>query len=97
MHEVDAREQQRKVPIDECNASEDRCMRKWTERSGVRKVENRCSDRHRCIGEKKACEDMNGKSKLSCCDKSECNAGSALFDSVFLLTVCSVLTLALLK
>ena len=73
-------------------------MRVWTKSGDVTAVANTCSTDALCKGAKDACDAVkDGDCAAGCCGTDLCNAGSSASFSVFLMTVCSVLGLALLK
>lgn len=81
-----------------CVAPFDRCMRVWGKTGDKTAVQNSCSTQTLCDTMKKACDDSSeGDCAVGCCETDECNAGSSVTFSAFLMAVCSVLGLALLK
>ena len=71
-------------------------MRVWTKKDGSAAVVSSCSNELLC----KAAEDAKCDADdcaVGCCDTDLCNAGSPVSLSVFLMTVCCALGLALLK
>lgn len=81
-----------------CQLGMDKCMRTWTKKDGDTVVIASCGNEATCKVLKKKCDDSkDGDCAVSCCDTDLCNAGSSVSFSVLLMTVCSVLGLALLK
>ena len=79
-----------------CASGMDRCMRAWARKGDGTGVVNSCSNELLC----KANEDTKcdaDECAVGCCDTDLCNAGSPGSFSVFLMTVCCTLGLALLK
>ena len=76
-----------------------KCIRIWAKKDGDTAVVNSCGSDLACTAAKEACDkdDSGADCAVGCCDSDLCNAGSSASFSVFLLTVCSVLGLALLK
>ena len=76
-----------------------RCMRAWGKKDDTTEVINSCSNESLCkAAEKDADDDCDvDKCAVGCCDTDLCNAGSPVSFSVFLMTVCCTLGLALLK
>ncbi|KAL9959858.1 hypothetical protein ACROYT_G033221 [Oculina patagonica] len=81
----------------DCKAGEDQCIRKWAKFDDITGIENLCGDEAACTTWKNACDKADGKCAVGCCKTDLCNAGSPVPFSVFLMTVCSALGLALLK
>lgn len=81
-----------------CPLGMDKCMRTWAKKDGDTVVITSCGNEATCKVLKKKCDDSkDGDCAVSCCDTDLCNAGSSVSFSVLLMTVCSVLGLALLK
>ena len=79
-----------------CIAGMDTCMSTWIKKDDKTTVINSCGNDSLC----KAAEDTKcdaDKCAMNCCDTNLCNAGSPVSFSVFLMTVCCALGLALLK
>ena len=74
-------------------------MRLWAKKDDETKVAETCTTKALCDAAKKACDDNtdDGDCAVGCCDSDYCNAGWSASFGVFLMTVCSVLSLALLK
>ena len=79
-----------------CVAPLDICMRIWGKDGDTIKVSQYCSMEALCKAAQNA-KCAVDKCAVGCCDTDLCNTGSPVFFSVFLMTVCSVLGLALLK
>ena len=77
----------------------DRCIRVWAKsENGTIVITNSCANKKICETTEKACDEFKeGECAVGCCDSNLCNAGSPISFSVFLMTVCSALGLALLK
>ena len=71
-------------------------MRIWAKKDDDTLVVNSCSNEALCETAEDAKCDAD-KCAVGCCDTDLCNAGSPISFSVFLMTVCSALGLALLK
>ena len=85
-----------------CWPEADRCFRRWEKIDAVIGVKNGCNTQSGCKtleASCKAAEDTsdNYDCEVGCCSDDECNAGSSVTFSFFLLTVCTVLSLALMK
>ena len=80
----------------------DRCLRSWAEKDGVHTVANTCNNKGGCDLTTNLCNTMKDtidgyECGVACCTEDECNAGSPVTFSLFLLIVSSVLSLALMK
>ena len=94
----DKLEADKKNKVVTCGPLLDRCMRTWVKKDDVARVVNSCSQKILCEAAEKLCDDSSeGDCAVGCCETDECNAGSSVSFSVFMITVCSVLGLALLK
>ena len=83
-----------------CPPGMDQCTRTWAKRhiANVSAVVNACGNEETCKGLKETCyDDLHGHCHVGCCDTDLCNAGLPVSFSVFLMTVCSALGLALLN
>ncbi len=80
-----------------CPSGFDKCMRTWAKKDSNTAVVQSCSNDAACTTTKDACDNGDGDCAVGCCDSDLCNAGSPVSFSVFLMTVCSALGLALLK
>ena len=81
-----------------CPDGFDKCIRTWAKKDDVTVVSNTCSNEATCKTLTEGCDKAtDGDCAVGCCDKDLCNAGSPVSFSVFLMTVCSALALALLK
>ena len=82
-----------------CERGLDTCMRSWSKKGDTIAVINSCTAKGACKIAEDACKnyDGDGECAVACCTSDLCNAGSSVSFSVFLMTVCSVLGLALLK
>ncbi|KAL9985362.1 hypothetical protein ACROYT_G007756 [Oculina patagonica] len=85
----------------DCPSSSDRCMRTWEKFKSSTVVTNACSNQGQCDLTQSACDLLednldNYDCAIGCCAADACNAASAVSISVFLLTVSSVLGLALM-
>jgi len=81
-----------------CHLGMDKCMRTWVKKDSDTLVVNSCGNDAECKELKEKCDDAkDGECAVGCCDSDLCNAGSSVSFSVFLMTVCSALGLALLK
>ena len=72
-------------------------MRTWAKKDDTTSVTNTCTNDAGCKLAEAVCEKLDEKCAVGCCDTDLCNAGSSVSFSVFLLTVCSALGLALMK
>ena len=72
-------------------------MRVWSKEKDVAAVANTCSNELACTAAKAVCDKVDYDCAVGCCDTDLCNAGSPVSFSMFLMTVCSALGLALLK
>ena len=80
-----------------CVAGLDKCIRTFLKKDSATFVMNTCSNQVNCNSEIIKCGGYDGVTcKVSCCDEDECNVGSHVSFNVILLTVCSVLGLALM-
>ena len=79
-----------------CASGMDRCMRVWAKKGDTTAVVNSCSNESLCKTAEDAKCDVD-KCAVGCCDTDLCNAGSPVSFSMFLMTVCCTLGLALLK
>lgn len=76
----------------------DECMRTWAKKDGDTAVINSCGNDATCKELKDKCDDVkDGDCAVGCCDSDLCNASSPVSFSMFLMTICSALSLALLK
>ena len=82
-----------------CVTGMDRCMRIWTKKDDTTTVDSSCSTESSCKDAEKVADDdcKADKCAVGCCDTDLCNAGWPVSFSVFLMTVCCTLGLALLK
>ena len=82
-----------------CESGMDRCMRVRTKKDDATAVVSTCSNELLCKAAEKAADDKCevDKCAVGCCDTDLCNASSPVSFSVFLMTVCCTLGLALLK
>ena len=82
-----------------CASGMDRCMRVWGKKDDTTAVISSCSNELLCKAAEKDVDDKCevDKCAVGCCDTDLCNAGSPVSFSVFLMTVCCTLGLALLK
>jgi len=79
-----------------CESGLDTCARTWGKSGDVTAVVNYCTTEALC----KAAQDAKCEGDdcaVGCCDTDLCNAGSPVSFSVFLMSACCVLGLALLK
>ena len=81
-----------------CPSGMDKCMRTWAKKDDATAVVQSCGNDATCKALKEKCDEVtDGKCAVGCCDTDLCNGGSPVSFSVFLMTVCSALGLALLK
>ena len=80
-----------------CPSGADKCMRTWAKQGDVTAVGQSCTNDAGCKAAEAVCDKAGGDCKVGCCDTDLCNAGSPVAFSMFLMTVCSALGLALLK
>ena len=85
----------------ECSSGNDRCMRTYYHKDGNTAVGNSCTNQLDCTLSEEICNtweesDDDVICKIGCCTSDLCNAGSPPSFSIFLVTVCSALGLALL-
>ena len=82
-----------------CPSGMDRCIRDWSKKDDTTEVVSSCSNESLCKAAEDAADDdcKADKCAVGCCDTDLCNAGSPVSFSVFLMTVCCTLNLALLK
>ena len=81
-----------------CPTGKDQCTRFWSKKDDKTVVVQSCGDDKVCKDLKAKCDKItDGKCAVGCCKTNLCNAGSPVSFSVFLMTVCSALGLALLK
>ncbi|KAL9953716.1 hypothetical protein ACROYT_G041172 [Oculina patagonica] len=75
------------------------CTRTWAkDDDGNTAVVQSCGTDATCKLLKDKCDEVAvGECAIGCCDTDLCNAGSSVSFSVFLMTICSILGLALLK
>jgi len=79
-----------------CPSGMDMCMRVWAKSGDAKAVVNSCTNDSLCkLAENAKCQVDD--CAVGCCDTDLCNAGSPVSFSVFLMTVCTALGLALLK
>ena len=95
-------ESNRAIYLKECSSIADRCRRIWSKRGDVNTVENSCANEAYCKAQEELCDKLKDTVKdfkcgVGCCFSDGCNAGSPVTFSFFLLTVSSVLGLALMK
>ncbi|PFX21043.1 hypothetical protein AWC38_SpisGene14481 [Stylophora pistillata] len=95
-------ESNRAVYLKECSSVFDRCARSWSKKDDVNAVGNDCANESTCNYAKELCDKLKDNIKdyecgVGCCTSDACNAGSPVTFSFFLLTVSSVLGLALMK
>jgi len=85
--------------LKECGSTQDTCVRIWQKVSSVVVVENDCSTAEDCDVQKRACDlldDIDGyECAVGCCSTNACNTGLPVSINVFILTMSSVLGLAL--
>ena len=82
----------------ECTSGADKCMRTWLHKDGNTAVGQTCTNQLGCDLAQTVCDNVDSDvdCKVGCCSDDLCNAGSPLSFSIFLMTVCSALGLALL-
>ncbi|KAL9968468.1 hypothetical protein ACROYT_G026846 [Oculina patagonica] len=82
-----------------CPSGYNVCMRTWAKNDdGDTAVVQSCGTDATCKTLKDKCDEVTeGKCAVGCCDTDLCNAGSPVSFSMFLMTVCAALGLALLK
>ena len=79
----------------DCGDLSNRCLRQETEVLGIKGVNASCSTETVCDSLKTACDNLDICKDVACCDTDNCNAGSAVFSSVFSMAVCCVVGLVL--
>ena len=82
-----------------CPVRADRCYRYFLKKDSATSVIHGCTDQLGCSLLKTTCDDYEDKDitcKIGCCYEDACNMSSRVSFNVILLTVCSVLGLALL-
>ncbi|KAL9985360.1 hypothetical protein ACROYT_G007754 [Oculina patagonica] len=84
--------------LKECGLGADKCIRTWLHKDGNTAVGNDCTNQLGCDLAQTVCDNVDSEvdCKVGCCSSDECNAGSPVSFSIFLMTVCSALGLALL-
>jgi len=83
--------------LKDCGAGDGKCVRSFAKKDSASFVWNSCSNQLDCYRKIINCGLYNDVTcKVSCCDEDGCNMGSHVSFSVFLLTACSALGLALL-
>ena len=82
-----------------CESGMDKCIRVWGKKGDTTAVVSSCSNELVCKAAEDAADNKceGDKCAVGCCDTDLCNAGSPVSFSVFLMTVCCALGLALLK
>ncbi|XP_078371223.1 uncharacterized protein LOC144654863 isoform X1 [Oculina patagonica] len=84
-----------------CPRSLDRCMLYWTIKDNQAVALSTCADKTLCDATKQACSNSSAADcAVRCCETDECNAVSPVAShssSVFLMSFCSVLGLALIN
>ena len=75
----------------------DRCMRTKSEALGIKAVSTSCATQDTCSASESACDKTETCKDVVCCDTDNCNAGSAVSFSVFLVAICYAVGLALMK
>lgn len=82
----------------ECDT--DMCMRIWQKAKSVVTVSNLCSTQSLCDSNKSTCDILNDADSfdcaVGCCSTDACNTGLPVSINVFMLTVSSVLGMALM-
>ena len=86
---------QTKYSMDCGDLSINRCFRQETEVVGIKAVSAGCSTESDCDTFKTVCDNLDICKDVACCDTDNCNAGSAVFSSVFSMAVCCVVGLVL--
>ena len=78
----------------------DRCMRIWEKVKNATTVLTSCSNRQHCDSMKETCDELDDADDfdcaVGCCSTDACNTGLPVSVSVFMLTMSSVLGLALM-
>ena len=85
-----------------CSLGLDRCFRTWGKKDDAIVVQNGCTNESGCKVFEASCKALedtldNYDCAVGCCSDDECNAGSPVTLSFFLLIVSTVLSLALMK
>jgi len=79
----------------------DRCMRQKYEQQGVKAVFTLCASQEGCTIAKSYCDQKTPSYEhcedVVCCDTDNCNAGSAVSFSLFLMAVCYAVGMVLMK
>lgn len=79
----------------DCGDFLDRCFRQEAKVLGLKTVSTFCATEITCKSLQNTCNKFDGCKDATCCDNDNCNGGSAVYFSVFLMTVCCVFGLVL--
>ncbi|KAM7437158.1 hypothetical protein ABFA07_013146 [Porites harrisoni] len=85
---------QTKYSVD-CGDLSDRCIRQENEVLDIKGINAACATQGLCESLKTACDKLDTCNDAACCDTDYCNAGSAVFSSVFSMAVCCIVGLVL--
>lgn len=80
-----------------CTGDTNQCVRLWEKKDDKTTIANSCANDAGCTLVKDLCDEADHKCAVGCCKSDLCNASSPVLFSVFLMTVCFALGLALLK
>ena len=79
----------------DCSDFLDRCYRQEIKAVGFKTVNTFCITESSCESLKDICDKIDGCKDATCCDTDNCNGGSAIYFSMFLMVVCCVVGLVL--
>ena len=79
----------------DCGDFLDRCFRQEAKVLGLKTVSTFCATEITCKSLQNTCNKFDGCKDATCCDNDNCNGGSAVYFSMFLMTVCCVFGLVL--
>lgn len=85
---------QTKYSVD-CGDLSDPCIRQENEVLDIKGINAACATEGLCESLKTACDKLDTCNDAACCDTDYCNAGSAVFSSVFSMAVCCIVGLVL--
>ncbi|CAH3024930.1 unnamed protein product, partial [Porites evermanni] len=79
----------------DCGVFSNRCYRAESKILGVKTVATSCATESSCKSLKDSCDNLDTCNDVTCCDTDNCNAGSVVYFSMFLMAVCCVVGLVL--
>lgn len=79
----------------DCGDFLDRCFRQEAKVLGLKTVSAFCATEITCKSLQNTCNKFEACKDATCCDNDNCNGGSAVYFSMFLMTVCCVFGLVL--